>query len=200
MRFLQLFFGDDGLTPAQRLANLVTLSFIMASLFIGFNIREGALNATTQYVNNRIGISAQYPQNWLRDENGEDFIFRVRDVAAVGFATTLQINVVPISPNTRVRNIRDLLTLRRAQSLAAYDVINETNVQLDSDTPATRVTYTYVTTDLDPFLQSIPVAVEGVDIIAIKRDQVIVITFLSDAALFEQNLMIFERFLASLEF
>jgi hypothetical protein len=62
------------------------------------------------------------------------------------------------------------------------------------------MSYTYVSGDPNPFLQSVPTVVEGLDILTIKRGQAVIVTFLSEAPAYEQNLPLFNQFLSNLEF
>ncbi len=187
------------LTQTQRWANYLTLIFGLVGMFIGFNLRDSALNATSLYVNTQAGIQAAYPRNWLIDQGGT-YVFRVRDMAQRGFKTTIQVAVLPIGPDHTERNVLDTLVLSRVQSLAGYNVIGIDDYVLPDETPAIWVTSTYVDTQTDPFLQGVPTSVESVDVITIKRGQAIIITFLSDAQFFDENLLTFQQFLNELEF
>jgi hypothetical protein len=199
LRVIQSLLTDELLTQRQRWAHFFTVGFALLALFIGANLRDNALFATEGYINSQAGITAQYPRSWLRDES-TDYIFRVRDVAHPGFQTTIQIAIQPVSQSTTDRSIRDALTLNRAQYLMGYDVLSEETIRLPDETSAMRVLYTYTYAEPNPFLQGIPVSVQGVDIITIRRGQVIIITFISDARAFDQNMQIFERFINELEF
>jgi hypothetical protein len=166
---------------------------------IGLNLRDSALNATTLYTNSQAGISAQYPANWLIDE-ADGYVFRVRDVSRTGFNTTIQVATRPVSALTSTRNVLDDLNLNRAQTLAAYEVLAEEAYTLPDEIAATAMTYTFVDTQDNPFLQGIPVVVQGLDILTIRGGQALIISFLTDASVFEDTLPVFEQFLSNLEF
>lgn len=188
------------LTFRQRWSHYLAFIFAGLGLLIGLNLRQSTLNVTTQYINPQAGISAEYPQNWLLEEGGTDFIFRVSDTAAPGHNTSIQVAVRPVSAETSARNIFDSLTLARAQTLAKYEVISEEPFVLPDETTTSAMTYVFVDSPSNPFLQSIPVVVEGIDILIIKRGQAIIITFLSSADSFEQDLPLLQEFLRNLEF
>lgn len=184
----------------QRWNNYLLLVFAAFGILVGTNLRDNSLFATTLYNNPEAGIRASYPTNWLIDAEG-DYIFRVRDTAQIGFKTTIQVAVRPVSAQTSSRTILDSLTLNRAQILAAYKVLAVTTpFLLPDETVGTAMSYTYADSDNDPFLESVPIVVRGLDVLAIKRGQAIIITFLSDAQVYDQNYATFEKFLASLEF
>ncbi len=199
MAVVEITSQRDELSLRQRWSDYIVLFLGLFSLFIGMNLRDGVLNATVVYSNNQAGIRAEYPENWLIDEQG-NYIFRVRDVTQVGFKTTIQVAARPVSAITSTRNLIDALTLSRSQTLSSYTVFAIEPYVLPDEIEATAVTYTFVAAESDPFLQSIPVVVEGLDILTISRGQAIIITFLSDARTYDQNYPRFQQFLSSLEF
>ncbi len=200
MSFIEMVTDDSELTYRQRASHYIALLFGLLMFLIGTNLRDSNLNATTLYTNVEAGIQMEYPKNWLIDSLG-DYIFRVRDVTKIGFKTTIQVSVRPIGTGTSTRSILDALTLNRSQILAAYNVLSVTDsFVLPDETVATLMNYTYADTESDPFLESIPTVVQGIDVLAIKRGQAIIITFLSDATTYQQDYPTFEQFLSSLEF
>ncbi len=200
MTSTEFIANSSELTFRQRWNHYLVLLFGVIAFLIGVNLRDSVLNATTIYSNPEAGIEAQYPQNWLIDQDG-DYIFRVRDTVQSGFKTTIQVSVRPVGGATSTRSILDALTLSRFQILASYKVLSvNDSFPLPNEQQGTRMNYTYADIESDPFLESVPTVVRGIDILTIKRGQAIIITFLSDANSYENNLPIFERFLASLEF
>ncbi len=197
---VEILAASTELSFRQRWSHYLALMFAVAGLLIGLNLRDSTLNVTTQYTNPQAGITALYPQNWLLEEGGSDFIFRVSDTAALGYNTSIQVAVRPISSETSARNIFDSLTLARAQTLAKYEVIAEDAFVLPDETTTSAMTYVFVSSPTNPFLQSIPVVVEGIDILIIERGQAIIVSFLSSADTFEENLPMLQEFLRSLEF
>lgn len=198
MGAIEIIDTSDSLTFRQRWSHYLVLIFALVGFVIAVNLRDAALNATTLYVNAQAGIRAEYPQNWLLDEAG-DYIFRVRDVSHAGFSTTLQVAVRPVSSITTTRNVLDALTLGRSQTLG-YTVLSEEPYTLPDESIGVVMSYTFVVSDPNPFLQGIPIVVEGQDILTIKRGQAIIISFLSDATTFEENRSILTRFVNTLEF
>ncbi len=188
------------ITQRQRWSHYFVFIYALFALFIGLNLRATTLDATVPYVNTQVGIRAFYPERWLIDTSG-DYVFRVRDIAQVGFKTTIQVDVQPVTLNTSARNLLDTLTLNRSNSLSGYTVLSSGEpYTLPNEQEAIAMRYVYVSTADNPFLESVPTVVEGMDILAIRRGQAIIVTFLSDASSFDDNLTIFERFLDDLEF
>ena len=187
------------ITQRQRWSHYFVFIYALIAVFIGINLRDATLYATVPYSNSEVGIRAYYPQRWLIDNAG-DYVFRVRDIETVGFKTTIQVNVQPVTLNTSARNLLDTLTLSRMNTLSRYRVLSRQAYTLPSEQEANAMYYVYVAGEDDPFLESIPTVVEGLDILALRRGQAIIITFLSDADTFDETLPVFERFLDDLEF
>jgi hypothetical protein len=183
----------------QRWSHYLAILVGLVGLFIGVNLRDIALYSTTLYNNTQAGIRAEYPQNWLLDEEG-DYIFRVRNTTEPGFNTTIQVAALPVSTGSSPTNILNALTLDRAQTLSAYTVLDERPYPLPNEVEGTAMSYIFVETDPNPFLQGVPVVVEGLDILTIARGQAIIITFLTDADTYAENLPILEQFMSTLEF
>ena len=188
------------LTFRQRWNHYLIVAAAFISLLAASNLRDNALFAVTPYVNTSAGIRAFYPRNWLIDTKG-DYIFRVQNASRVGFKTVIQVSVQVVSNNTTTRNLVDALTLSRSQLLAAYRALPANNeFTLPDGTLATSVSYTYASINADPFLDTVPIVVKGIDIISIKRGQAVVISFLADSNSYNDEYSTFNRFLHTLEF
>lgn len=199
MTFVEINSTTGESTFRQRWNHYLVIAFGITGLLIGINLRDSTINATALYTNVQAGIRVNYPESWLLDETG-NYIFRVQDVSRPGFSTSIQVSTRPVSASTSTRSILDSLTLNRAQTLAAYNVLTEAPYLLSNDIEATSMSYTFVSTDPNPFLQSVPTVIEGLDILTIQRGQAIIITFLSEASTYNENLPFLEQFVRTLEF
>lgn len=186
--------------PRQRWANLLVLILGLTGIVISLALRERVLGATVRYDNLQAGISAAYPPGWLLEEAGSDYVFRVRDLAAPGFATTLQVAVQPFAGESAARNIFDLLSLQRSQSLAAYAVTAVEPYMLPDGSATSVMRYSFVHTGDNPFLREAPVIVNGLDVLIVKREQALVITYRARAELLERERPHLRRFLQNLDF
>lgn len=191
---------EDQANLRQRWSHYFVLIYAAMSLIIAINLRAAALDESVPYTDLETGIRARYPTGWLIDSAG-DYVFRVRDIGQIGFKTTIQVTVRPVSLNTTTRNLLDALSLSRAQTLTAYRVLSiEEGGQLELEIPATRMRYVYVDVAPEATLQRLPTVVEAFDVIAIQEGQAIIISFLADAASFEEERPVFERFLNDIDF
>ncbi|MFN8529613.1 MAG: hypothetical protein U0670_13465 [Anaerolineae bacterium] len=187
------------LSLRQRWSHYLVIFYGVLMVIVAINLRDSILYATVPYEDVRAGIRCLYPQNWLLDTDG-DYVFRVRDMTQPDFKTTVQVQIIPISPSSTVRNLLDDLKLTRAQVYAAYQQFPREEITLANDIPASSVEYTFVSSGTDPFLETLPTVVEGQDIIVLQRGQAVVITFQSSAERYEQLYPIFQTFLDDLEF
>ena len=191
---------EPPLTRTQRWSTLVTVFVALLALGVGFLFKGQLVGATTPFRDLAAGILARYPAGWLLDTSGDEYVFRAQAPKSTGFRTTLQVSVQAIGADAAARNILDTLTLARAQTLAAYDVLRSAPFVLPDGEEAVRLDYVYVATDDNPFLERIPSVVRGVDIVTIKRGQAIIVTFRVEADRFDDETWRLDQFLASLEF
>lgn len=199
MTVIEITSASPNLTRSQRWSHYLVVIIALVALFVGLNLRNADVNATTTYIDNEAGINAQYPEDWLINTEGNR-VFQVENAREIGYKTTFEVRVRPVSELTDTRNLLDILSLSRSQTLAAYTVLSITPYQLPNEQDATAMLYTFVDTQTNPFLESIPRVVEGLDILTIKRGQAIIISYRAEASRYEQNLPIFERFVSALEF
>lgn len=190
------------LTQRQRWGHYLLLIYAAAALLIGINLRDSTLYATRPYQNVQAGIVALYPRNWLLTESTPStYVFRVEDVSVSGFKTLIQVAIRAVGPETNARNIFDELSFIRAQTFDGYRAFTVEEFRLPNEEELARaLRYTFVAAEANPFLESYPTVVAGLDVLVIRRGQAIVITFQSDATTFEQNYPTFEQFLNNLEF
>ncbi|MBE2183647.1 MAG: hypothetical protein IAE89_09505 [Anaerolineae bacterium] len=187
------------LTLRQKWSHYFVIIYAILAIIIGVNLRDSAVFATVPYSNPQVGITAFYPHRWMIDSSG-DYVFRVRDMAQTGFKTAMQVNIIPVNSDMTTRNILETLILNRSQTDSTFRVLSQEPIQLADNTEATRMTSTFVASNEDPFLESIPTVVERMDVIAVQGGQAIIISFLSDALTFEQNYPKFEQFLNDVDF
>src|SRR5258708_16708440 len=190
----------------QRWASYLTILAALLGLGGGLLLRNKNWDATNRYENQTVGIIARYPANWLLQESLEptkaDFVFRVQDPASIPFKTTLQVSLLIVGPGAHPADIPDLLNMTRASSFSAYRPLEIAQITLPDGTSGIQMHYAYVSSEANQFLQSVPIVVEALDVIAVKKNsnQAVVITFQSDSQFFEQNRHYFDSFLKSLQF
>ncbi len=183
----------------QRWSIALSYFLIIIGLLIGINQRDSAMNRSSAYNNFEAGISARYPARWLLDES-EAYIFRARDMSQRGFKTEIQVSSLPVGPDSAERNIFDRLSMRRAQVLIDYAVLDYDRYALPDETEALTMAYSFVARDASPFLEGSSAIVRGLDILTLRRGQALVISFRADSANYDEELRTLTRFVETLEF
>lgn len=199
MRVIEIISESEGLTLRQRWANVFVVLVSLLMLLFGLNMRNQIMSATTYFESFEAGIRAFYPENWLIDTSG-DYVFRVRDMSRSGYKTTFQVAVEPVGPDAQERNLADRLTLDRLQTFTDYHVQPLVPYLLPNGLEAQAMSYSFVASETSPFLLAVPSVVRGLDILAIRGGQAVIISYRADAMNYEQELARFERFLQQLEF
>ncbi len=176
------------------------LALIMAALVvsIGLAFRNGTLSSTQTFEDLEAGVRAQVPLSWLLDTNSADYVFRVQDPNALPFKTTLQVSVLTVGPDATPNLVLDMLYLDRAPRFSTYQEISRSDESLRGD-PAKRMVYAYTHFERNPFQATLPMIVEGVDVVVLRRGQAVIITYREESSAFEQNLYRFENLLQTVE-
>jgi hypothetical protein len=189
----------EPLTFNQRWNSYLALVMAGAVLFLGVTLRDGALNATQTLENLEAGVRAQVPSGWLLDTDSVEYVFRAQDPDALPFKTTLQVSVLAVGPDATPSTVLAILDMQRAPRLSAYRVISRVDETLRDGSPAVRMTYAYTQDERNPALESLPIVVEGVDVVVLRRSQAVIITYHEEQSTFDDNLYRFENLLQTVE-
>ena len=188
-----------GLSFGQRWNTYLSLALAAVVLFLGLAMRDSALNATVTLEDLEAGVRAQVPAGWLIDRRSGDYVFRVVDPNALPFKTLLQVAILPVGPDATPANVLHQIEINRPLSLPGYQVIARQNVTLSGGEPAIRLTYAYFESERNPALESLPLVIEGVDLVVLRGAQAVVVSYREDRTRFNENLYRFENMLNTLE-
>ncbi len=188
----------NDITQNDRLSALLVFMMLIGSLTFGFLLRQQDTNEIWSYISREAGVEAYYPAGWLTDEQGA-YVARIRDPKARPFKTQYVVTAFPYGPESSVRNVLDSVTIQRANDLSAYRVLSIQQISYGG-VMLTQMDFAYVDADPNPFIQRLPVVVQGRDIVIIDGNRAIVVTFMSEQATFDENLPAFEQFLLSLRY
>lgn len=188
------------LTFRQRWASYLTLLVAVGGLLLGVIYRNNTVGATYPFINRQLGISARYPANWLLEEGGDQFVLRARDPAALPFKTTIQMSLLATGQGARPSDVLNLLDLDRARRLAAYRSLSQDTAVLPGGQRGVQMEYAYASVETNPFLQTEPITVRATDIVVLRQNQAVVITFIAESARYEEYRTYFEAFLRTLAF
>jgi hypothetical protein len=187
-----------GLTLTQRWNSYLALAMAAAVLFVGITLRDDTLNATQTLENLEAGVRAQVPRGWLLDTQSSEYVFRAEDPDALPFKTVLQVSVLPVGPDATPNLVLDILNMQRAPRYSTYREISRTDETLRGE-PAKRLTYAYTQDERNPFQATVPLVVQGVDVVVLRRGQAVIITYREERSAFEDHLYRFENLLRTVE-
>lgn len=192
------FSGTIALNFNQRWNTYLALAFAVLGIALGLSMKNNALSATQQFEDLEAGVRAQVPASWLVSTASDEYVFRAQDPNALPFKTILQVSVLTVGADATPNTVLDLLHMQRAPRFSTYREIERAEVTLRGD-PAMRMVYAYTEDERNPFLASVPIVVEGVDVVVLRRGQAVIISYREERAKFADNLYRFEDLLSTVE-
>lgn len=163
----------------DRWADWAVVGVVIVALLLGWALKVSAENKTSSYSNE--GVTVQYPDGWLLDEKA-GYVVKVSDPNSGPFRTTYIVQTDAIdagaSETAALISLLNNVSLSRAQTATAYKLFQVEEVQIRGK-PAIKATYVYVEEKPDPFRESTPVVVEGMDYAFVEGGKVYVFTLLA---------------------
>lgn len=185
-------------TKNDRFSEVLVAAVAALSVALGLLLHQRTLVQSWPYSNTQAGIEASYPAGWLTDERG-DYVVRITNPRARPFKTRYVVSTRPAGGETSIRNVLDSLNLQRSIDLAAYRVLSVEDLDSGGQT-YTRMSFAFVETDPNPFIERLPVVVLGTDMVFFDGNRAIIATFMADRESYEAELEGFVRFVASLQY
>ena len=182
----------------QRWNSYLAITMVFVMLFLGLSMRAGNLNATQEFEDLEAGVRVQVPLGWLLDNDSNDYVVRVQDPDALPFKTLLQISVMTVGPDATPNMVLDILNIQRARRLSNYQEISRLDTSLRDDT-AKRMAYAYTEFERNPFQSSVPLVIQGVDVVVLRPGEAVIITYREERVAFGTNVYRFENLLATVE-
>jgi len=172
---------------------------VVAALLLGWVLKVSAENKTLSY--NNEGVTVHYPDGWLLDEKA-GYIVKVSDPSSGLFRTTYIVQMEAIDASTAettaLTNLLNNVSLSRAQAVTAYKLFQVNQVQVRGKSAA-KATYVYVEEKPNPFRETVPVVVEGVDYAFVEGGKAYIFTLLAAEPNFAAAEKQFMSFLNSAE-
>jgi hypothetical protein len=190
---------QEGLNRSQLINSAVIVLTALGLLLMGLMMRNSALSASQPFLDEESGIRALIPAGWLITRDDPEFVVQAQDPGAVPFKTVLRVALMPVGEGATSSNIVDQIILDRSARLTAYRTGAIEEILLD-DQPAIQMEYAFVETEPNPFLNTVPVVVQGRDVVIVRGQQALVVTYLEERSRFEENEFLFDNFLARLEY
>jgi hypothetical protein len=171
-------------------------------LIAGLGLKTWVEGEATIFTDPDANLSLSYPASWApQTEKGT--LLSIRDLQSKGtFKVTFSVAARELEP-TAIKPIQELvepLNEEKGQELTAYRILEISDTKVDK-LEAARISYAYVDDPIGGSLQtSLPVVVQGVDILVIHGTNLYVFTFAAPAATFSQQTGTLEAILCSVSF
>jgi len=184
--------------PRDLLSGALVVVISAAAIGMGLFVRQLSTTQTWFYESRAGGVTVRYPAGWLVEEQSNNLV-KFLDPQSRPFKTQFVITVVPTGVRADVRTALDRITLQRSRELAAYRILGIAGFA-DRSAQQTRISFAFVDTDPNPYIERLPIVVFGEDIIFVDGNRAIVLTYMASQqgdGFVKQS---FEQFVASLRF
>ena len=171
------------------------------ALIAGIILKGWVVAKTTTFTTKDSTLSLRYPAAWA-SQAIKGKLLSIRDLQSEGiFKTTFSVEAMELDP-AAVEPVRDLVqpfTEEQGQALSGYRVLESSDSEVDG-LDAVRISYAYVEEPLEsPFQTSLPVVVQGVDVLVIHGSRLYVLTFSAPTTSFAQQAETMESILDSVD-
>jgi hypothetical protein len=143
------------------------------------------------------GLTVSYPKGWLL-KTGDGPVFEAVNPASGQFETTYQVRVWPVSATAALTPSLTVVindaSLLRAQEGTSYRLLDVAPGQAVQGLPTVQATYAYVVEGTNPFLEHLPVVVQGLDVAVPHGDRAFVFSLLASQDAYERARPAFLRF------
>ena len=183
----------------DRSVSWVVVGVTVVALVLGWFVKTAAEGRTVLYEAD--GLRVRYPADWVRASAQSPALLQVEDRWAVPYATTLRLERRPVPAGLEkiLPAIQNTLALERGRGWTAYRVLRSDGSIEVSGTTGMKITFAYVETNPNPFLETVPVVMYGEDYLFPVGDQVYVATLTAAEANYAQAQKALSAFLRSLE-
>jgi len=183
----------------DRYVNWVVIGVTVLALILGWLVKVAAEGRTVLYEGD--GLSAQYPAEWVRAKVQAPVLLQLEDRWAVPYRTTLRLErrPAPTGMEKILSTVYNTLALERGRGWTAYRVLASDGSVEVAGTIGMHLTFAYVETNPNPFLETVPVVMYGEDYLFPIGDQVYVATLTAAEANYPEVRKALSVFLRSLE-
>ena len=184
-------------TRRDRWADWFVIGVVVLAFLLGWAVKAWAEGGTESFTDPETGLALDYPAGWLMG-SAEDHVFKARDPHSGPFKITYQVTadkLDPAHPMSLVDAV-NMTSVSRARKLTAFRLLDVETVGEEGQSPsAIWSSYVYVEEKPDPFRESLPAVVLGLDYTAVKGGYLYTFTLLASEADFDEAEKDFKAFL-----
>jgi len=165
------------------------IGLFVVALIAGWGLKSWAETQATTFAALDATLSLRYPASWAPQAD-KGAVLSIRDLRSEGtFKATFSVKARELE-STAIKPVQDWVepfTQERGQELAAYRILETTDTEVDG-VEAVRISYVYeVEPTESPLQTSVPVVVQGVDILVAHGSNLYVFAFAAPATTFSQQ-------------
>ena len=162
---------------SDRWADGAVIGALIAALLLGAVVVNLAQGQRSQFNNAEAGLTVAYPQGWLL-QSSADLAFQAINPESGTFKTTYQARTMPIAAGGPITPTL-AMALDRGRQETAYRLFEISEGAPVSGQPTMEANYVYISAPSDPFAQTAPVVVHGLDIAVARGDQAYIFSLLA---------------------
>lgn len=198
-------------TRRDRWADWLVIGIVVVALLLGWAVKAWAEGSAGSFTDPETGLTLRYPVGWLTG-SAEDYVFKARDPHSGPFKITYQVTADKLDP-ARPMSLLDAVnatTLGRARQLTAFRLLDIESVDeegqplladIDAEggeykaPSAIWSRYVYIEEKPDPFAESLPAVVLGLDYTTVKGEYLYTFTLRASEADFDRAEKDFRAFI-----
>jgi len=184
-------------SPGSRFTGLSVVLLTLLALGLGWLLKSSVENRSLAFTNGN--ITARIPAGWLTLNPAGNEVLHITDRTTSSFGTTYLIQEEAVPAGAQPAQVAGLLTLERGNSLTAYRVLSQQEVQVQGR-QAIEIEYVYVESAANLNNAVIPAVVHGQDYVFVNGSQAVIVSYRADRSVYEIDLGRFYRFLVSVKF
>ena len=184
-------------TRRDRWADWFVIGVVVLAFLLGWAVKAWAEGGTKSFTDPETGLTLDYPAGWLMGSD-EDHVFKARDPHSGPFKITYQVTADKLNPAHPMSLVDavNMTSVSRARKLTAFRLLDIETVGEEGQSPsAIWSSYVYVEEKPDPFRESLPAVVLGLDYTAVKGGYLYTFTLLASEADFDEAEKDFKAFL-----
>lgn len=183
----------------DRWVDVVVTGVFVVALALGWGLKTSAEARSVSFEGD--GVTAQYPSGWVRADVEAPAVLQVEDRLATPFRTTITVQRRPLPPGDvdALATVHSTMVLERGPQWTAFRVLNTREEAVVGGRSGMQATYAYVESNPNPFLETLPVVIEGKDFLFEVGDQAYVVTLTAAEVNFDRLGSTLEKFVQTLQ-
>jgi len=190
---------QDRAQRRDRWVDVVVTGLFVVALVLGWGLKSSAEARAVSFSGD--GITAQYPAGWVQAKTDMPVLFQAEDRLATPFRTTISVQRQPLPSDDEnaLATVHSTMVLDRGPRLTAFRVLHTRDGVTVGGRSGMQVRFAYVENNPNPFLETLPVVVEGEDFLFTVGDQAYVVTLTAAEVNFDGMEGMLDRFVRTLQ-